>query len=302
MDRFRELSTFVAVAETGAFNAAARQLGMSPPAATRLVTALETRLEARLFTRTTRRVALTETGARLLEDARRILAELEEAETAAGGATLLPRGHLRLTAPVIFGQRILAPILRDYLDAFPAVTAAALFVDRNVNLLDEGLDVALRIGPLPDSTLSARRVGSVRRVLVAAPAYLERQGAPASPDGLKQHRVIFPSSVSDVPSWSFLAGGRQRSVRLSPALTVNSLEAAIEAARAGWGVTRVLSYQVADALGTGDLVELLGAFEDRALPVHLLHAEGRRPEAKIRSFVDFAAERLRAQEDRLLAR
>ncbi|WP_193368461.1 LysR family transcriptional regulator [Pelagibius marinus] len=302
MDRFRELTTFVAVAETGAFNAAARRLKMSPPAVTRLVTALEGRLGVQLFTRTTRQVALTEAGARLREDAVRILAELEEAETAALGTTTAPSGHLRLTAPVLFGQHILAPVLRDYLDAYPAVTAEALFIDRNVNLLDEGLDVALRIGELPDSSLSARRVGTLRRVVVASPGYLERHAAPETPEALRDHRLIFSTSVSEVPSWTFTKAGKRRALRVAPRLSVNGLQTVIDAALAGWGITRVLSYQVADALAEGRLVELLGNFEDEEIPIHLLHAEGRRAAAKTRSFIDFAAERLRGDADRLLAR
>ncbi len=302
MDRFRELTTFVAVAETGAFNAAARRLKMSPPAVTRLVTALETRLGVQLFTRTTRQVALTEAGARLREDAQRILAELEEAETAAQGATTAPSGHLRLTAPVLFGQQILAPILRDYLDAFPAVSAEALFIDRNVNLLDEGLDVALRIGELPDSSFSARRVGRLRRIVVAAPAYLERHGIPETPEALREHRLMLSTSVSEVLSWTFTKGGKRRSLRVAPRLSVNGLQTVIDAAVAGWGITRVLSYQVSDALVEGRLVELLGDFEDEEIPIHLLHAEGRRAAAKTRSFIDFAAARLRGEAGRLLAR
>ncbi len=302
MDRFRELTTFVAVAETGAFNAAARRLKMSPPAVTRLVTALEGRLGVQLFTRTTRQVALTEAGARLREDAQRILAELEEAETAAQGATTAPSGHLRLTAPVLFGQHILAPILRDYLDAYPAVTAEALFIDRNVNLLDEGLDVALRIGELPDSSFSARRVGRLRRIVVAAPAYLERHGAPETPEALRDHRLMFSTSVSEVLSWTFTKAGKRRTLRIAPRLSVNGLQTVIDAALAGWGITRVLSYQVADALAEGRLVELLGDFDDEEIPIHLLHAEGRRAAAKTRSFIDFAAARLRGDSNRLLAR
>lgn len=302
MDRFRELTVFVAVAEAGAFNAAARRLGMSPPAVTRLVTALETRLDVRLFTRTTRQVALTEAGARFREEAQRILAELEEAETSASGATTAPRGHLRLTAPVLFGQRFLAPILRDYLDAHPAVTASALFIDRNVNLLEEGLDVALRIGELPDSSFSALRVASLRQIVVAAPAYLARHGVPATPEDLRGHRLVFSTSVSGVPAWRFTAQGKRRSLRIAPALSVNTLQSAIDAALEGWAVTRVLSYQVTDALAEGRLVEILGAFDDREIPVHLLHAEGRRATAKTRSFIDFTAARLRSEAARLMAR
>jgi DNA-binding transcriptional LysR family regulator len=301
MDRFRELSVLVAVAEEGAFNAAARRLNLSPPAVTRLVTALEGRIGARLFTRTTRRVAPTEAGRRLLADAARILAELNEAEASAAGAHQSPRGVLRVTAPVLFGQRHIAPILRDFLDAYPEVSATALFVDRVVDLIDEGFDVALRIGPLPDSTLSALRVGAVRRIAVAAPGYVAAHGAPATPDDLAGHRIVSPLTLHEATRWSFVAGGRSRTVQLTPRLAVNTMAAAIEAATAGWGITRALSYQVADALADGTLVEILGDREDRRMPVHLVHSEGRRAAAKIRAFVDLAAERLRADPGLLAA-
>jgi DNA-binding transcriptional LysR family regulator len=170
-----------------------------------------------------------------------------------------------------------------------------------VSLLDEGLDLALRIGELPDSSLAARRVGAVRRVVVAAPAYLARHGRPQAPDELAGHRLVHVSSVDQRPAWIFSRGGKRQSLRLAPVLTFNTLEAAIAAAADGWGVTRALSYQVADALAEGRLVELLADAEDALLPVHLLHAEGRRPAAKIRSFIDFAAARLAGAADRMLA-
>lgn len=302
MDRFRELSTFLAVAEEGAFNAAARRLRMSPPAVTRLVTALETRLGVRLFARSTRRVTLTEAGRRLREDAARILGDLEEAETSATGVQATPSGELNVTAPVLFGRRFLAPILRDYLDAFPAVTARVLLLDRNVSLTEEGLDAALRIGELADSSLAALRVGAVRHVTVAAPDYLRRHGRPENPAELTAARVVFITGVADVPAWTYVRDGRRQTIRLAPALQVNSTEAAVEAALAGWGIARPLSYQVADALADGGLVEILEDFEDRLIPIHLLHAEGRRPSAKLRSFIDFAAGRLRGEAARMLAR
>ena len=302
MDRFRELSTFVAVAEEGAFNGAARRLNASPPAVTRLVTALEARLGVQLLTRTTRQVALTEAGARLMADAASILAGLEVAEASAAGAHEAPQGVLRITAPVLFGQRFIAPVLRDYLDAYPAVRAQALFVDRIIDLIDEGLDVALRIGELPDSSLSATRVGAVRRVTVAAPDYLERQGRPEAPGELAGHRIIFPGGSGGLRTWEYAAGGKRRTVRLDPALIVNTMQAAIDAAVAGWGVTRVLSYQVGDAIAGGTLVEVLAASEDREMPIHLVHSEGRRAAAKIRAFIDMAARRLRAEAGRLAAR
>jgi DNA-binding transcriptional LysR family regulator len=302
MDRFRELSVLVAVAEEGAFNAAARRLNLSPPAVTRLVGALEARIGARLLTRTTRRVAPTEAGTRLLADAVRILAELDGAEASAAGAHRSPRGVLRVTAPVMFGQRYIAPILREFLDAYPEVSAATLFVDRVVDLIDEGLDVALRIGDLPDSALSAVRIGAVRRVTVAAPGYLAAHGVPATPDDLAAgHRIVQPVAVHPAPRWSFVAGARSRTVEFAPRLAVNTMTAAIEAAAAGWGITRVLSYQVADALADGTLIEILRDWEDRGMPVHLVHSEGRRPAAKVRAFVDLAARRLRADAGRLAA-
>jgi DNA-binding transcriptional LysR family regulator len=239
-------------------------------------------------------VAPTEAGTRLLADAGRILAELDEAEASAAGAYQSPRGVLRVTAPVLFGQRHIAPILRDFLDANPEVSATALFVDRVVELIDEGLDVALRIGDLPDSTLSAVRVGAVRSIAVAA------HGVPETPDDLANHRIVSPLTLHEATRWSFVAGGRSRTVRLAPKLSVNTNTAAVDAVTAGWGITRALSYQVADALADGTLVEMLGEWEDRRMPVHLVHSEGRRPAAKTRAFIDMAARRLRA-EDGLLA-
>lgn len=195
----------------------------------------------------------------------------------------------------------MAPILRDYLDRYPAVTAETLFVDRIVNIIDEGFDVALRIGELPDSSLSATTVGTVRRVTIAAPAYLARMPALETPEQLEGHRIVLPTAISDRPVWEFVAGGRRRPVTLRPTLSVNTMTAAIDAALAGWGVTRVLSYQVADAIRSGALIEVLRGFEDRQTPIHLLHSEGRRAAATVRTFVDVAAARLRADADRLAA-
>jgi len=302
MDRFRELSTLVAVADEGAFIGAARRLNASPASVTRLVTGLESRLGVRLFNRTTRQVALTEDGRRLYVDAVRILAELTSAEAFASGARQTPRGVLRLTAPVLFGQRFIAPIVRDYLDAYPEMTADMVLVDRVVDLINEGLDVALRIGALPDSVLTATRVGTVRYVTVAAPDYLARAGMPERPSDLARHRIILPVGMGGPPDWHFVVGGKHKSVRLVPTLSVNTMDAAIDAASSGWGITRGLSYQVSDALVSGTLVEVLADWEDRLLPIHLVHSEGRRAAAKIRVFVDMAAKALRREGTRLFAR
>ncbi len=301
MDRFRELSTFVAVAEEGAFNAAARRLNLTPPVVTRLVTALETRIRVRLLTRTTRKVALTEAGERLFNDGLRVLDELDEIEATAAGAHRTPRGLLRITAPVLFGQLYVLPVLREFLNAYPEVSSSTLFVDRVVDLINEGLDVALRIGELPDSTLTATRVGTVRRITVAAPGYLADHGAPQTPEELADHRIIQPAGLEQAAQWPFVAGGKTSLARLTPRLSVNTVTAAIESAIAGWGVTRALSYQVADAIADGRLVEILRDWEDRELPIHLVHHEGRLSAAKTRFFIDFAATLLRAETDRLAA-
>lgn len=302
MDRFRELSTFVAVVEEGSLAGAARRLNMSPPAVTRKVNALEERLDIRLFNRTTRRIALTEAGSQFHLDATRILSELEEAEAWAAGAHDAPRGVLRVTAPVQFGQRFIAPILRDFLDTYPKVRANALFLDRVVNIIDEGLDIALRIAELPDSSLTAVRVGAVRRVTVAAPSFVETHGAPATLADLADLRCINPRQLHSAHEWHYSVAGEITPARITPTLEVNTVTASIEAAEAGWGITRALSYQVADALRDGRLVEVLTEFEDREVPVHLVHAEGRRAAAKIRAFIDFAAKRLRQQSRVLAAR
>ena len=294
MNQFRELATFAAVAEHGGFNAAARALNISPPSVTRLINELERRLGTRLFNRTTRQVALTEAGEQFYADAVRILTDLAEAEEAAAGVHQSPRGQLRLTAPVMFGQLILAPIIRAFLDAYPTVTATTLFVDRVVDLIEEGLDVALRIGELPDSSLMAVRIGTVRRVLVAAPDYLAARGTPATLGELTGHRVIHHTGLDPSPDWLFVREGRSQHLRVAPALTANTGKTALDAALAGWGITRLISYQAAEHLTAGELIEVLPAADDRALPIHLVHAGGRTTAAKVRVFIDFAAPRIKA--------
>ena len=299
MDRFRELTTFCAVAEAGAFNAAARQLNMSPPAVTRQVSALEQRIEAKLFTRTTRSVRLTEAGERFFIDAQRVLADLQQAEAVAAGAHQMPRGELRVTAPILFGQQYIMPIVRDFLDQHPGVTISTMFVDRIVHLVEEGVDLALRIGQLDDSSLYAVRTGSVRRVVVASPRYVEQFGFPPEPAGLVDHRIVSISNLAGSGEWQFVAGGKTTQVRTSPRLTVNSITAGIDAAVSGWGITRVLSYQVASAIENGLLVEILSPFEDREIPVQIVYPDGPRAPAKIRAFAQFATATLRNMSSRL---
>lgn len=293
MDRFHAMRVLVRIADTGGFAEAARQLHLSPPAVTRAVAGLEELIGARLFTRTTRSVKLTEAGARYVEDCRRILADIEEAEAVAGGAFAKPAGILSVTASVLFGRIYVVPIITDYLDRNPDVTGRLLFLDRVVNLVDEGIDVGIRIGHLADSSYSAARVGFVRRVICGSPDYLARHGVPRDPGELAQHRIISPTSARTSLEWRFGPDLRQ-SVHVRPALLCNSNEGAIAAATAGWGLTRVLSYQIGPDLVVGRLHTVLEAFEEPPLPVHVIHPDGRHASAKVRSFVDFATARLRA--------
>ncbi|MFC3443656.1 LysR family transcriptional regulator [Sphingobium rhizovicinum] len=287
------MKIFVRVADAGGFAEAARQLHLSPPAVTRAIATLEEEIGVRLLTRTTRSVKLTEAGGGYLDDCRRILADMADADAAAAGAHGNPTGTLLVTGSVLFGHIYVLPILLDYLDRFPAVTGRSLFVDRIVNIVEEGIDVAVRIGHLPDSGLSALRVGSVRRAICGAPAYFERHGIPRTPAELAGHRIIMPTGAWSSPEWHFGPDGRT-SVTVHPRLQCNTVEAAITAAEQGWGLTRVLSYQIAPALAAGRLVTVLDEHMEKPLPIHVVHAEGRRVAAKVRSFVDLAVERLRA--------
>lgn len=294
MDRFHLMSVFVAVAEAESFAGAARRLKLSPPAVTRAVVALEERLGVRLLTRSTRVVRVTEAGARYVDDARRILSELDEADAAAAGINATPRGQLAVTAPVLFGRLYVMPIIAEYQSTFEQTTVSALFVDRVVNLVDEGVDVGVRIGRLPDSSLRAIRVGRVRRVVVGAPSYFEQHGIPHTPEDLAGHRLVASSAASPSNDWVFQSGGEKRTVRVRPRVVVNTNDGPLEAARLGYGLTRLLSYQVAPQLATGALQTVLTDYEAPELPVHVIHREGRNASAKVRSFVDLAVERLRA--------
>ncbi|MBP2158768.1 MULTISPECIES: LysR family transcriptional regulator [Asticcacaulis] len=290
MDRLHAMQVFTTVAETGSFSRAANALHLSAPAATRAVAALESVVGTRLFTRTTRSVVLTEAGRRYYDDCKRILAELAEAEAAAAGSYSLPQGELSVTAPVLFGEMYVLPVVTAFLDQHPRVTARTVFVDRVTNLVDEGLDVAIRIGELPDSSQSAIRVGEVTRVICAAPSYLEAHGEPLTPEDLIRHRLLVSTGSSMPVEWRF---GGTHAVSLKPALTCNTTRATVLAAVDGFGITRRLSYQVAPDVAAGRLRIILPGFQEPPLPVHVIHTEGRRAAAKVRAFVDFAVEQLR---------
>lgn len=294
MDRLQAMTTFVAVVDSGGFASAARKLNLSPPVVTRAVAELEERLGLRLLTRTTRVVRVNDAGARFAEDCRRILADIEEAETVATGTHAAPRGTLTLTAPVLFGQLYVTPILVRYLQQYPEVDAQCLFLDRVVNVVEEGIDVAVRIGELPDSSLQAVRVGRVRRVLVAAPSYLKSQGVPQRPEDLARHAIVSASGVTPVSEWRFNDAGKSLLQRMQPRMRTTTNDSAIAAAVAGLGITRLLSYQVASHVRGGALQVLLEDFESAPLPVHVVHHEGRRATQKVRAFIDLAVDTLRA--------
>lgn len=295
MDRFRSLQVLVAVAEAGGFAPAAKRLGLSPPAVTRAVAALEERLGVRLFSRTTRVVRPTEAGVRLLADGRRILEELAEAEAAAAGAQSEVRGRIAVTAPSMFGRLFVAPIAIDFLSRHPEVGLQMLLVDRVVDLLEEGLDVAVRIARLPDSSLTAIRVGAMRHVLCAAPSYLAEHGVPERPaDLLRLEAIDFSFSVPR-RHWAFPDGGRSRVVQPPARFFANSAEVAVAAAVAGRGVARLLAYQVEREVRAGTLQIVLADHEPPPIPVHVVHVEGQRAAARVRAFVDQAVERLRAE-------
>lgn len=294
MDRFEEMTVFVSVAERGNFAVAARQLGLSAPTVTRAVSALEHRLGTLLLARTTRSVRLTEAGARFLEDSRRILAELTELEEAGVGDPQQLRGWVTLTAPQLFGRLYVMPVLRRFLAAQHALRARVLLRDDPVNLHDEGVDLAIRIGgSLPDG-LSGETVASVRRVLVAAPALLDRMGFPHRLEQLERYPLIACSIDVGQPHWRFQRDGQDCRVPLAPRLSSTTNDAAIDAAIAGLGVTRVMSYQVAEPLQTGALRIVLEDFEPPPLPVRVLVPEERAGLPRVAQSAAHVAAALRA--------
>ena len=295
MDRLDLMTIFVAVAEAESFSGGARRLAMSPPAVTRAISALESRLAVKLLDRTTRYVRVTELGQRYLDDARRIIAEVDEAEDALVGINGTPKGQLTLTAPVLFGKMFVMPVVVEYLQRYPSMDVSALFLDRVVNMMEEGVDVGIRVGELPDSSLKAVRVGQIRRVLCASPQYLAEYGVPNHPHDLQQHRIVAATGVTPSVEWKFWQEQQALSVRLRPRLTVTTNDGAIESALAGFGVTRLMSYQIAHFVENGQLQILLPDFESAPLPIHVLHREGRHKSARVRSFVDLVVERLRQE-------
>ena len=290
MDRLESMSVFVAVAATGSFSAASRQLRMPLPTVSRKVSDLEAHLEAKLFVRSTRKLTLTDTGQSYLLACRKVLEEIEEAERSASGQYNAPQGELVLTAPIVFGRLHVLPIVTEFLKAQPRVDVRLILADRTLNLVEDHLDLAVRIGSLPDSSLVATQIGRTRHVVCANPAYLKEHGTPRSPADLTATACVTFAGLGEADLWHFKA---LPPIRVHSRLEVNTAEGAVEAAIAGVGFTRVLSYQAAEALSTGKLVAVLKKFEPEPLPINLIYVQERRLTAKLRAFLDFATPRLR---------
>ncbi|MBV9835303.1 MAG: LysR family transcriptional regulator [Alphaproteobacteria bacterium] len=290
MDRLDELAVLAAVLDAGTLAAAARRLRRSPPMVSRILAALEARVGARLIERTTRRLSPTAAGRALAEQARRVLAEYEAAIGQARARETALGGTLRLTAPLLFGRRHVTPLVSAFLAAHPGLRVELMLNDRNVDLLEDGIDVAVRIGPLDDSTLVRRQVGVVRRVTVAGPAYLARRGRPLRPRDLAAHDIVLVPGRDRLMEWRFHAGGANRAtiVHLAPRLIVNENDAMLSAVRAGHGIGRALSYQVADDIAAGGLVRILQDYEPPPLPVQLVIPSAQHVPARVRAFLDHA--------------
>ncbi len=290
MDRIDAMQAFVAVADLQGFAPAARKLGLSPSGVTRLIAALEQRLGARLLQRTTRSVTLTDIGARYLERARRILADVEEAEGSAQDERTRPSGRLVVSAPVGFGRLHVSPVMSAYLKRYPEVSAELRLADRMVNLVEDGIDLAVRIGHLADSSLVARHVGEMRRIVVASSGYLQQRGEPNTPEAVASHETIQFGAMTASPDWRFVEDGREIRVACTPRFTTNSADAAIQYTEQGGGLTRVLAYQAADAIKGGRLRVVLAQFEQPPLPIHIVYPTSRLLSAKVRAFIDLVTD------------
>jgi DNA-binding transcriptional LysR family regulator len=295
MDRLEAMSILVATVETGSFSAAGRRLGMPLPTVSRKVSDLEAHLQTRLLIRSTRKLMLTDAGIAYLDACKRILDQVGDAERAATGEYSEPRGDLVVTAPIVFGRLHVLPVVAAFLAAFPEISVNLVLADRNLHFTDDHLDVSLRIGALPDSSLVATRVGSVSRIVCGSPNFLAMHGTPKTPSDLAKFPCVGYGGITSDVAWRFATGEslRRAATPPRPRLTVNTAEASIDAAIAGVGLTQVLSYQAARAIAEGRLQRVLGKFEPEPMPVSLMHAgQGLLP-LKTRRFLEFAAPRLR---------
>lgn len=294
MDRFHEMTIFLAVANSRSLTAAARQLASSTPTITRAITALESRLATPLLRRSTRGILLTPAGERFALDCQRLLTAVSDAETSASGTHVQPRGRLRMAAPTQFGQHVMMPIVLDFMAMYPEVQIEACFMDREPHLHEDDIDVGVFMGMLLDSSHVALRVGSLRRVVVASPAYLAQFGSPDHPQALRDHRLLHSLADARLPEWQFEDNGEPLRFRFHPRLCTTTDQAALHAACLGAGVARCMRYQAEPACRRGDLIGVLETFEPQGLPLHLVYRDGRKAARRVRCFVDFVVERLRA--------
>jgi len=294
MDRFDAIRTLLAAVDGGSLSAASRKLGMPLPTVSRQVSELEARLRTQLVIRTNRKLLLTDAGSAFVAAGRRVLEELEEAERAAAGEYRIPRGDLLVTAPIMFGKLHVTPVVLAFLAAYPEVNVRVVLFDHVIDLVENHVDVAVRIGHLPDSGLVAARIGEIHWVICASPAYLSTRGTPVAPDDLAQHDCIGFEGLQMVRTWPFGRGTNARTVAIRPRFAANTADAIIEAAIAGIGIARLTSYQAAGAIRDGRLVSLLRGYGPEPLPVHLVHTGPPLVPLKMRAFLDFASPRLKA--------
>ncbi|KRC04386.1 LysR family transcriptional regulator [Hydrogenophaga sp. Root209] len=295
MDKLRAMDTFVQIADAGSLTAAAWAMGSSLPAVVRLLAAYEAHLGVRLFNRTTRRISLTEDGRRHLESCRHLLSAVDDAEVELKNHATEPTGHLTITAPVLFGQMHVAPIVTRFVQQHRQMRCRVMLMDRVVNLLEEGIDVGIRIAHLEDSSLVALPLGEIRRVVVASPAFLREQGVPAHPNELLKANCVRLAGHS--PTWgSFRDGGKALKLSVSGNLEFNHIAPAVQACAAGAGFGQFLSYQVAPLLKTGELQTVLETFEDAPRPIHVVYPHARLLPARTRAFIDFIRQELKGFE------
>jgi DNA-binding transcriptional LysR family regulator len=294
MDKLRAMESFVRIVERGSLTAAGEALRKSLPSMVRTLAALEAELGVRLLNRTTRRISLTDEGREFLEHCRRVLAEVDDAQAALSARRIEPRGRLRVTASVMFGRLHVTPVVTSFITRYPAVQTELLLLDRSVDLVEEGVDVAVRIGRLPDSSLVAIPVGAVQRVLCASPAYLKRAGVPKSVEDLARHRCVSSSGRGRGHEWDLGTGARAAQLRIVPAFSSNQLTVALDAAVDGLGIGQFLDCHVQSLLDSGQLRRVLADHEPPPLPVNVIHSHARLPSRNVRSFVDWAVPRLRA--------
>jgi DNA-binding transcriptional LysR family regulator len=295
MDRLEAMSVLLVAVETGSLSAASRALGTPLTTVSRKVSELEKHLKTRLLNRSGRRLAVTDAGRSYVTACKRILEDVREAERAASGEYSAPQGDLIVTAPVVFGRLHVLPVAIEFLKAYPDIDLRLVLADRLFNLLEDKVDLAVRIGALPDSSLKANRVGLIRHVVCASPAYFAKRGLPKSPLELSSHDCIAFEGLTSPDTWTFAMGKSSRPVAIHSRLIVSTAEAAIDAAVAGIGITRVLSYQIAHAVEAGALQIALAAFELTPWPINLVYGGGPLLPLKLRAFVDFAAPRLKTR-------